>query len=514
VLTRKYKVFYLQTQQTVRNAETGDLAIVWNGESTTTYYFNGRWIMDNGVRVGSGRRLINFPDEHWRKWVLHGSGEAIQWAYQDTLRKQNRKPTTIKPTTIFGTEMNTNQDTEFDGVQRNEARTVHAASSPASPGNTGAEQLILEILTHFYRIFSKSPETFTKCAGPLQSLLRTNITTIPVIDPGDAKKDGLLPDALITMMDLYNDLMNNEHDGIELVIEDCYRDSDTGDILTSAHLLVAMTTDSTGLESGRTPIVLGAINVPAHPAGSEDIEIRLPKYLIDSGLISPVLNGFPDLTSVLTSPGYLTEPHVDFCGVKQFIFHGGGKKLWLVWPPTSANLKAAFRYICSRSKSRDFTVAKALEELTGLEIRYCTEPGEYLSLEPFAIHAVICVTSSAHKNKLYVDYGSFDKWVEGFSLYVETLVSIHRAHGNDKPEREKLIGELINSRKSFKHWKALLAKNNKHSSAGNTKVQLREVENTLEDTLKSLGYSVKRPRPPSQNDSPKGKRPPKCAKRD
>jgi hypothetical protein len=471
--------------------------------------------MDNGNRVGDGRRLINFPDVHWKKWVLHGSGEAIQWVYQDTLRKQGKKKALSETTMIFGGE--TKQATGLDDAPWNQVNTNHTSTTDlnaAPPGNTKAEQLLSEIITHFYRVFSNSPETFTKCAGPLELLLGSNIAMIPVICPGNAKEDGLLPDELITMKDLYNDLLMNTYEGKTLVIEDCYRALEPDEILTSAHLLVAMSTDSTGLESENTPIVLGAVNVPAHPAGSEDIEIRLPKHLIDSGLISPVPNGFPDLTSVLTSPGYLTEPHVDYCGVKQFILHGGGKKLWLVWPPTSANLKAAFRYICSRSKSRDLTVAKALEELTGLEIRYCTKPGEYLSLEPFAIHAVICVTSSAHKNKLYVDYGSFDKWVEGFSLYVETLVSVHRAHGNDKPEREKVIGELMNSRKAFKHWEALLAKNNKHSSAGNTKVQLCKVKNALEDTLKSLGYSVKRPRPPSQKDSPEEKRPPKRTKRD
>jgi hypothetical protein len=67
-----------------------------------------------------------------------------------------------------------------------------------------------------------------------------------------------------------------------------------------------------------------------------------------------------------------------------------------------------------------------------------------------------------------VDYGSFDKWAEGFSLYVETLVSVHRARGNDKPEREKVIEELVNSRKCFNHWEALLRKENTHPSAVNT----------------------------------------------
>jgi hypothetical protein len=88
------------------------------------------------------------------------------------------------------------------------------------------------------------------------------------------------------------------------------------------------------------------------------------------------------------------------------------KKLWLIWPPTPANLKKASEYLLLKELSINFNITRALKELNNLEVHLCTEQDEWFILLPCAIHAVITVTSSGHKHRLFVDYGHFDTWAK------------------------------------------------------------------------------------------------------
>jgi hypothetical protein len=480
-LSHNYKIYYVETAQLqvphIEGAADGDLAVLLDGEHATGYYFKGGyWRLEVGNHVGNRKSLIKFPHEHWSVWVLHGSGKSLRWVNASTLRKKEKRLGTPNPTTTISIDPNTDQSSEAavlptDEVAKMPSFTPSPSPSPSPPAHSPAKNLISKIITEFHRVFPKSPEFIERCTGPLRLLLQANFAEIPVKAPGHAKKDGLYPDQHLTMLDLVNNLLKNERDQKPVVIEDCFRDCNPEAPPLVAHLAMAMFTESKGLEGKKMPVALGTINVPEHKEGSAVITIDLPTHLQDSGLSSKVRvqGGFPDLTSVLTSLGYLTEPHTDYHGIKQLILHAGSEKLWLVWPPTRANLEIAFWHMCSHTRSRDFTIAKALELLTSLEIQFCTEQDEWFSLDPFAIHACICVMASCHKNKLCVDYGSFNKWVETYSLYVDTLVAVHRVHGNDKDERRKVIEQLQNSLKCFLHWEALLQEKSNHPSAVNTR---------------------------------------------
>jgi hypothetical protein len=492
-----------------RKAEIGDLAILSSGEAVSGYFLNAYeiWEPDTGYRVLQKKPLVHFPAKEWQRWILHGDHDALHWEFDDTARGKIKKDTSSTGESASKSQLDRNiKDSGRVPSHSSKANTPSPTTpsilslftpSPAPPATNkpNAAELLSDIILYFSGIFSDSPETFGKCAGPLIQLVqRDNGNAIPIARLGDAKEDGLLPGRLITMSSLYNDLMRNE-DELSLNIQDSFRvtgNKTTGDLLT------AMSSDSKGLRGSRFPVILGAHNVPAHPRGTKDIKILPPSFLQNSGVSSPVPNGFTDNTAVLTSHGFLTEPHWDFYGIPQIVVHGGGAKLWLVWPPTPENLKKASEFLFSVEKLIDFTITRALEELNDLEIRFCTQQDEYFILPPCAIHAVITVKASGHKNKLFVDYGYFDVWDQGYSLIIESLKLEHQ-QVHDCSRKDAIIEEILESRKAFLHWESLLKQKYDHPSASKTRARLNEIKEETEVHLKSLGYvfSSRKRRSPS-----------------
>jgi hypothetical protein len=96
------------------------------------------------------------------------------------------------------------------------------------------------------------------------------------------------------------------------------------------------------------------------------------------------------------------------------------------------------------------------------------------------------VTAPAHKNKLFVDYGHFDKWAEAYSLLVNTMVSAHKELGVDDDDKQKVIGDLMDSCKCFPHWEALLRKERDHTSAHTTRVRLDTIKSRVPELLDEL----------------------------
>jgi hypothetical protein len=483
--TRLYRIYRIKSlTELPSQAEIGDLAILLSAEQVEGFFYDGNWVPDTGYRVNQGRKLTHFPDPEWERWILHGDSDSLRWEHDDTVRYEGKK----------AVEMEKRGRTEVKRSERGSSRSSRPdipysfTPSPTPPLKENATELLSRIVKHLGSIFANSPKTFIKCAGPLKQLLKNgNSATIPIIEPGNAKTDGLLPGQHITMTSLYKDLMQND-DASTLEIQDLFRVSGNKSV---AQLMTAMSSDSKGLLGSSTPVVLGALNIPAHPDGSKLIEILLPFHLRNSGVCTPVPNGFTDNTAVLTSPGFISEPHWDFYAIPQKVIHAGGIKLWLIWPPTSENLKKGSENLLSPESSIDFTISKALEELNDLEIRLCTKQDDWFILAPCAIHAVITVTPSAHKNKLFVDYGSFNTFDEAYSLITETLVLESR---KDCTRRAAIIEEILESRKAFHHWESLLKQNSHHPSATKTRERLNEIKKETQARLKSLGYTPSKKR--------------------
>jgi hypothetical protein len=462
------------------------LAILLSDGRYSGYFYNTNedWTPDTGRRVMQGKRLIHFPDQEWKRWILHGDPETLHWEFDDTARENEKKRNLSE---IDSSLQSYSPTDDKSLLRRGSSRAYSSKAStpyPTLPTKSNATGLLSEIISHFRKVFNDSPETFEKCAGPLIRILEKSDTNpINVVQPGNAKEDGLLPDRHITMVLLYNDLIKNQDEG-SLQIQDSFRVSGNK---STAELVTCMSSDSKGIHGSRSPVILGAHNIPAHPLGTKGIKILPPNHLQSSGVCSPVPNGFTDDTAVMTSPGFITEPHWDFFGIPQFVIHGGGTKLWLIWPPTPANLTKASESFFSVEKSIDFTITKALEELSGLEIRLCTQEDDWFILAPCAIHAVVTVKSSGHKNKLFVDYGSFDEWDRAYSLISNSLKAEYDKV-YESSRKTAIIEEILESRKAFRHWESLLKQKVDHPSASKTRTRLNEIKKEVEVRLKSLGY--------------------------
>jgi hypothetical protein len=488
---RNYAIYRTLSYPLPQMVENGAIAILsTNGEMLGYYYKNG-WLRDNGNRVGGRKKLTHFPDKCWHRWVLHddGSPESLRWEYEDTIRNKNKKKKEVSPDLVIVGHKNTRDQSNPD-VQLSKGVVVNTplplTPAPTPPSSEHPNRWIYDIIGRFQGIFKNSPETAEKCCAPLWLLLeKYGETPIPVVKPGNTKADGLLEDERISIADLLADLTENKKKSV-IDIQDSFRSSKARRI---RDLIAALVFDSKGEEED-TPIILGAVNVPPHEEGSKGISISLPYSLRNSGFNSEVPGGFPDETSVITSLGYVTEPHRDYFAIKQHILHSKGLKLWLIWPPTRENLKAAAPFLSAEHKSIDFTISKALEVLTGLEVCYCKRQDEWFTLGPSAIHAVISVTASGHKNKLVVDYESFDEWDFAYCLIIDTLVSTHRARGRDRKERQDVINTLRESCKAFLYWDALLEDLPDHPSFTKTKSRLDEIKSLTDSYIRALGPNV------------------------
>lgn len=78
----------------------------------------------------------------------------------------------------------------------------------------------------------------------------------------------------------------------------------------------------------------GALNIPSSSSGIGRCDLRPSPYNTDA--ISHVEDD--SWLSVLTAPSS-THPHIDYYGALQYVVHFFGKKLWLLWPPSTHNLE-------------------------------------------------------------------------------------------------------------------------------------------------------------------------------
>jgi hypothetical protein len=352
--------------------------------------------------------------------------------------------------------------------------------------------LVAGILDKFQSIFSESLEALEKCCFPLNQLLEyTRTTDVRVVDPGNAVDNELLSERQFTLKNILEDLERTRFDDLkrkrqsDLKVHDSFKLVDN---LTVEDLRVSLITDGMGPNYGdkKIPFILAALNIPPHPAGSGNIPVSTPHHLKGSGSCSHVPGGYPDKTAVVSTTGFITEPHWDYHGVPQIVLHASGMKLWLVWPPTEHNIQVASDYLLLSATSIQFTIGTALELLNGLELRLCKEQNDYFTLPPYAIHAVISVTACSHKNKLYTEFGHFDTWYHSFSFLFGKLVQTYNKGGTNGLTRDCVLFELTEGSKAFYHWDALIKQFPTHPEAAGVRARLDEMKRTMQERLTDL----------------------------
>ncbi|KAJ3503996.1 hypothetical protein NMY22_g18062 [Coprinellus aureogranulatus] len=165
------------------------------------------------------------------------------------------------------------------------------------------------------------------------------------------------------------------------------------------------------------------------------------------------LTSFCDATNCWTPAGSLTLPHIDDFACGQFMIHWKGKKLWLLWPGTAANLRLMeFTHLTSGDLS---TTLMLIDQLEGLQLLYLTEEefGEYtFYLRIATIHCCISVTESCHAGRpvrsiistfipdLDIAYGSAMDWMEKRLL---------GSSGCDEARKREIVELMVGS---INHW--------------------------------------------------------------
>jgi hypothetical protein len=66
------------------------------------------------------------------------------------------------------------------------------------------------------------------------------------------------------------------------------------------------------------------------------------------------------------------------------------------------------------------------------------------------------------------------------------MVSAHKELGVDDDDKQKVIRGLMDSRKCFPHWDALLKKEHDHTSAHTTRVRLDAIKRHVQELLDEL----------------------------
>ncbi|KAJ3524562.1 hypothetical protein NMY22_g10946 [Coprinellus aureogranulatus] len=162
---------------------------------------------------------------------------------------------------------------------------------------------------------------------------------------------------------------------------------------------------------------------------------------------------FCDATNCWTPAGTLTLPHIDDFACGQFMIHWKGKKLWLLWPGTAANLRLMeFTHLTSGDLS---TTLMLIDRLEGLQLLYLTEEefGEYaFYLRIATIHCCISITESCHAGRpirsivstfvadLDIAYGCAMEWMANRLL---------GSSGCDERKKKELVWDMVGS---INHW--------------------------------------------------------------
>lgn len=155
-----------------------------------------------------------------------------------------------------------------------------------------------------------------------------------------------------------------------------------------------------------------------------DLHSSSPKGISMCGLEIPQISPFSDSsgtalhmsydksgkatwTSVIAPRAGITTIHVDEWAGSVYIGHISGKKLWIFWPPTEANMEKLAEGLLGRSKM--LSIMDAIEHLEGLEVLLLDDVQLGFVMPPATIHAVMTFSKCATHTGFYLtSHNHFD----------------------------------------------------------------------------------------------------------
>jgi hypothetical protein len=193
----------------------------------------------------------------------------------------------------------------------------------------------------------------------------------------------------------------------------------------------------------------------------------------------------PSWSTVFTPAGCITQTHMDGIGSSQYIIHFSGKKLWLFWPPTEANLNFYSPFHLQLSPE-DLTL-HSIRNMEGLEVYYLEDTVEAFVVPPNYLHAVIAITTSAHSGVRFCGYDHFEESFRMMS-WMMTWAKRYPDVGQTVEESILVVQQLL---QEVEWWEEIMRENKKDRRTSQMQKALREVKVDAQDSLKLISGITK-----------------------
>lgn len=236
--------------------------------------------------------------------------------------------------------------------------------------------------------------------------------------------------------------------------------SKIGAIVTASYFSLADPPDM------NPPNPLSVVSIPSTPFGlgsciplfAGDLVAKttvLQAAVVDGEI--PYRNPY-ELDGCLIAPGTISSVHLDYHGVGQLITHFVGRKLWLVWPPTQANLELwSTKYLDQRDNVLS-DYLWALEKFEGLRYVWLDVPNQHSAstrrafyLPPYSLHVVITFSHASHGGIKIVQ----ERWLQETKVAFEWDVACLRNHKRSGGSHESSLHEIVAAKGDVTLWQKL-----------------------------------------------------------
>ena len=173
--------------------------------------------------------------------------------------------------------------------------------------------------------------------------------------------------------------------------------------------------------------------------------------------------------------------HSDGIGCAQYMIHIQGKKLWLFWPPSPANLE--FYAAHHTQVGSDSLTLSLIHKLEGLQLHYFDNTPTAFVVPPNYLHAVISFTMSAHAGIFFFGYPNFPEalhLMRWFIDWAKQYTSFRHTITESCAVLQKILDEGV------QRWISLLHVNENHERNTDIIKELKTIEKEATQLLTTL----------------------------
>jgi hypothetical protein len=337
-----------------------------------------------------------------------------------------------------------------------------------SESNTVEEDSPTVGVSSFPMHYAKATNPANNWLVPLLDIWKSRLHNFPKFEVGLQVFEALLhqPDAFETPQ-AWNPTLSCQPK-LSHVLDDLFavKDPSTIDIVDHASLesfrgspseIVSTIVTAAWVDNWNTtprPRQLAALSIPMSQKGLKTCGIRLPQEVQNEAVC--FVKGKPAepfWSSSLCSPGAVTDPHIDYHGSVQAMYHIEGVKLWLIWPLTNKNFQW-YNKRHDRVNEGNVTL-QAIQELEGMKVLAVYGPSGFF-VPPYGIHAVISLSPCAHTGLRFWSYQWMEQSFQGVAQELEWLLD---PKGQSQDFIRKSLQEI---KEDLGNWNRLLRMSPSH----------------------------------------------------